>query len=351
MRKPVITGIGPVTPAGTGRESFWDSMSKGTSVINNIKKFSSMPGARGGEVPEQDIDEYIDGRKFRRAADISKNALIAVSSALKDSGIESIGDEDSALVVGVTHGAINYSQQYHRSLLEGEEDVSPLLFSDSVLNAPAGNGSICFDIKGAVHTVVGDITASIKAVMLACGKLKAGSVSRSIVVSAEEINELTFFCRTRLGETDLSEGAGALVIENAVHSAAPYCTISGYASYFNAVDPGNSLEQAVERALIMADISKDELDFAFVDGFRGKADQYLNDIPTGSTARFMGNAFNVTAAWNIMLSAVIIRKGIFPAVIMKGKTSENFIHIEKGNILVCNSEVNGASSAIILSRY
>lgn len=353
MGKLIISGIGPLTPVGTGKEAFWESMCKGTSGIHNITKFSSVPGARGGEVPEPDIDEYVNGRKFRRAAEISKNAMIAVSSALKDSGTEPFPGGDSALVFGITHGAINYSREYHRALLEGDEDVSPVLFSDSVLNAPAGNGSICFDIKGAVHTIVGDITASIKAVMLACRILKTGSVRRSIIVSAEEINELTFFCRSKLDGSEISEGAGALLIEDDSDTQCPdpYCTISGYASYFNASEPEKSFGTAVEKALRMAGIRIHELDCAFVDGLSGKEGQYLNNVPAGSAARCAGNAFNVTATWNIILSAIIIKEGLLPAAIINGKTADNFIPVDKGNILVCNSEANGASSAIVLSKY
>jgi len=352
MGRVVLTGIGPLTPIGIGKVRFWDAVDRGFSGIKKIERFSMPDEFYGGEINNINFKEYIDERRFRRVTELSKFTIVAMTLALNDAGVKTFESESTALVAGVTQGALNYTQQYHRTLItEGVDNVSPILFSDSVLNAHAGNGAICFGIKGAVHTLVGGATISLKALKLACRMLNSGVIESSIVVSAEELNELSSFCHSRLGMDILSEGAGAVLIENedTMRGLSPYCVISGIASRFNPLNPKEALNTVIENSLGMAELRLKDIDFIMTDSSADKLKaQCLNNKPTGGISSFTGNAFSVTALWHIILSAMILKNVRIPESFIDNK-AENHDHIR--HIMVCSAEDAGAASAVILSRF
>ena len=113
--------------------------------------------------------------------------------AVSDAGFRAadFGGERVGLVVGITHGAVTYGVEFHRTLLlEGALAASPLHFSESVPNAPAGNGAIAFQIRGPVHTLIGDEPVGTQAVDLASSLLYDGCVDRCLVAGTEEWNEV-----------------------------------------------------------------------------------------------------------------------------------------------------------------
>jgi 3-oxoacyl-[acyl-carrier-protein] synthase II len=217
MRTVVITGVGVVSSAGIGREALASALT-GTPVA---------PG--GFRVPDFRLEEYVaNARSFRRVADATKFLLAAISLALADAGL--VGDQENmsstGLVVGLTHGAIDYSTRFHLGLLqEGPSGASPLHFAESVLNAPAGNSAIAFGIRGPVHTLIGEETVGAQAISLARSLLCSGALDRCIVAGAEEWTEIIVNAygqadraRNMRGKamdtpTPLGEGAAALVLE------------------------------------------------------------------------------------------------------------------------------------------
>jgi hypothetical protein len=166
--------------------------------------------------------------------------------AVTDAGFSpaAFGGERAGLIVGITHGAVNYSVQFHRTLLlEGALGASPLHFSESVPNAPAGNGAIAFQIHGPVHTLIGEEPVGAQAIDCAADLLRRGLVDRCLVVATEEWNEVVAHAYAqidraagrRAGSDDappLGEGAAALVLElestAACRGTTPYAVISGW---------------------------------------------------------------------------------------------------------------------------
>ncbi|MEK6598771.1 MAG: beta-ketoacyl synthase N-terminal-like domain-containing protein [Deltaproteobacteria bacterium] len=200
----VITGIGIVSPIGIGNPVFWDALLAGRTGIKEIKSFNT-EGQRsrlGAEINTDDIDAVFSDKRFRRAAKISKYCLAAADMAIKDSGLNpSVWDPaKTGLVVGVTHGAMNYTRDFHTALIrEGALSASPMFFSDSVLNAPAGNASIAFNIKGAAHTIAGGIPAGIDAIDYAIRVMRNNNLDVCIAGGAEEIDALVFDSYARFG--------------------------------------------------------------------------------------------------------------------------------------------------------
>jgi 3-oxoacyl-[acyl-carrier-protein] synthase II len=347
-----LTGIGPVTPIGVGKEHFWNNVINRCSGIKKLIRFLSYHGFYCGEISKFSLDEYIQDSRFRRAADISKYALVATSLAINDAHFKKLVSEDTAIVLGTTNGPLTYTQQFHSSLIrEGIDAISPSLFSESVLNAPASNISICSGIRGPVQTLVGGPTISIKSIILACQMVSAGVADKAIVVSSEELNELSFFYYSQLGNTLLSEGAGAVVIEKVtrVKESFPYCYLSGMASHCNPLNPGDALSISAKQCLEMAGLTLKDIDFLMVDSFLPAVRNLYQDIiPSGCITRLTGNAFSVTSMWHIILSSLSLKHGEIPASVRTDmmKISDNIKHV-----MICSAEEKGVAAAIILSKY
>ncbi len=185
----------------------------------------------GFRVPAFGLEEYVGNpSSFRRVADATKFTLAAISMALSDAGLERdrsrVGRE--GLLVGVTHGAIDFSTRFHQGLLlEGPQGASPLHFTESVLNAPAGNAAIAFGIRGPVHTMIGEETVGGNAIGMALSLLHSGELDRCIVAGAEEWVDIVVNAYDRVDRArgmlrhgsdppvPLGEGAAALVLETA----------------------------------------------------------------------------------------------------------------------------------------
>jgi 3-oxoacyl-[acyl-carrier-protein] synthase II len=235
MSRVAVSGIGIVSPGGLGREAFLQALAAGGRA------------AGGSRVPEFSLEQYLGGsHSFRRVAGATKYALAAMSLAIRDAGfsVGAFGGERAGIVATITHGAVTYSVDFHRVLLlEGPLAASPLHFSESVPNAPAGNGAIAFQVRGPVHTLMGEEPVGTQAIDLAAGLIRAGLADRLLVVGTEEWNELVAHAygqcdsaARRLpdpGEVPpLSEGAAALVLEpeDAVlrRGARPHAVLLGW---------------------------------------------------------------------------------------------------------------------------
>jgi len=216
MNRIAISGIGIVTPKAFGREAFSQVLSENRT---------DEPACR---VPEFALDAYLkNGRSFRRVADATKFALASMTLAVADAGfsLENFGGQRTGLIVGITHGAVSYAVEFHRSLLQdGPRQASPLHFSESVPNAPAGNGAIAFQIRGPVHTLIGDEPVGAQVIDLAASLLQGGHIDRCLVAGTEEWNGVVAHAydqRDRAARRPeasdptplLCDGAAALVLE------------------------------------------------------------------------------------------------------------------------------------------
>lgn len=203
----VITGIGIVSAAGIGKDEFWNAAINGKSGLEKITRFDTnrYKSHLGGEIKENfDLDAILSpiktfgdkpDKRFRRAANISKYAIASSKLAIDDAGLDpnKWNSAKVGLVVSVTHGAMNYTREFHAAMVkEGPAAVSPMLFSDSVLNAPVGNVSIAFNIKGASHTIVGGIPAGLDSIAYAIKIMQHDNLDMCIAGGAEEIDSIVF---------------------------------------------------------------------------------------------------------------------------------------------------------------
>jgi 3-oxoacyl-[acyl-carrier-protein] synthase II len=140
-RKVVVTGIGPVTPVGVGRESFWDALISGRSGIAEISLFdtSDFPVKIAGEVKDFDPTAWMDRKAVRRTDRVVHLALAASKLAWEDAGSPQVDPQRAAVVVSTGVGGLQYMEDQIRILADrGPDRVSAFTVPAMMPNAATG---------------------------------------------------------------------------------------------------------------------------------------------------------------------------------------------------------------------
>ena len=153
MRRVVVTGVGVVSPLGTGNLKNWDAVVAGRSGIGPITRFdtSDMPVKIAGEVKDFVAEDFIDKKEIKKMDLFIQYSLAAAQFAMEDSGL--IVTEENATRVGVIVGAglggLTTIERYHTSLLEGGyKKISPFFIPMLIINLAPGHISMKFGAKG-----------------------------------------------------------------------------------------------------------------------------------------------------------------------------------------------------------
>jgi 3-oxoacyl-[acyl-carrier-protein] synthase II len=248
-----ITGGGIVSPIGIGKEEFLSSLKIGKSGIEEIKEFNTdfSPSKKGGVLRSFYPKDFIPASKIRRLDRASQFAIAASKLALADAKFTLTNENSSrvGVVLGSGFCGLSASAEFHRGqVLESFLDLNPMLFPNTVPNAPSSYVSIELGIQGVNSTLVQSFCTAEAAVSFACDQLRKGKADLILTGGVDELSELLFrgFSDLRLLATDeghgeksspydkmrngliLGEGAGLLVIENEAHARARGARIYGY---------------------------------------------------------------------------------------------------------------------------
>ncbi|WP_129126881.1 beta-ketoacyl-ACP synthase II [Geomonas oryzae] len=153
MRRVVVTGVGVVSPLGTGNGKNWDALVAGTSGIAPITRFdaSDLPVRIAGEVKDFVAEDFIDKKEIKKMDLFIQYALAAAHFAMEDSGLQ-ITEENAervGVLVGAGLGGLPAIERYHSALLEGGyKKVSPFFIPMLIINLAPGHISIKYGAKG-----------------------------------------------------------------------------------------------------------------------------------------------------------------------------------------------------------
>src|SRR3954452_13022263 len=89
-RRVVVTGIGAITPIGTGVEGLWEGLRRRESAVRCITRFDpSMFKSRiAGEVPDFSPSDHIEERRIRRLDRFSQFSVATTRMALADASLD-----------------------------------------------------------------------------------------------------------------------------------------------------------------------------------------------------------------------------------------------------------------------
>ena len=153
MNRIFVTGIGAVTPIGTGAKGLWDGVLRGKSAVRKISSFDASPfnSQIAGEIPDFKPDDYVDPKRLKRLDRYSRLALVSGLLALQDSGMTP-ADMDSnrtGVTVGSALGGIGSAEdEYVKYLQGGLRAVNPALALSVFSGAASCNLAIELGVCG-----------------------------------------------------------------------------------------------------------------------------------------------------------------------------------------------------------
>ncbi|MCX6568417.1 MAG: beta-ketoacyl-ACP synthase II [Candidatus Aminicenantes bacterium] len=152
-RRVVVTGIGLVSPLGTGTDKNWQALLRGESGIAPLTRFDVSRHATrfGGEVKDFDPLLFVDRKEARKMDLFTQFAMAAAHLAVDDSGIApgDLQSDRAGTYVGSGIGGLGSIEEWHTVLLEkGPERVSPFFLIQTIINEASGQISIRYGAKG-----------------------------------------------------------------------------------------------------------------------------------------------------------------------------------------------------------
>ena len=210
MSEVAVGGIGAISPAGWGVKVLRDAVANGMPCpIQPLARPGSNNPLYVRQVPSPaERPACFQHPRLRRSSAITR---FAVSAAL-----EALGKDDVArlgIITCVMSGCVNYSRRFYHEVLENPASASPLLFPETVFNAPASHlGSVLGNIS-LNYTTVGDPGAFLQGLALGATWVANDRIDGCLVVGAEEADWVTaesfrMFDKGFL----LAEGAGAIYL-------------------------------------------------------------------------------------------------------------------------------------------
>lgn len=310
-RRVVVTGLGMVTPLGTGVEKNWEAVCSGTSGIGPITKFDTTGFASriAGEVKDFRSQDFMDKQQIRRFDIFIHYAVASARMAMEDSGLK-INDKNAhrvGCVTGSGLGGLGMLEHFHSVLMEkGPKRISPFFIPGIIANMAPGQIAIEFSAKGPNISIETACAASTHAVGEAFRLIRDGMSDAIITGGAEAvITPLAVggFCSMRALSTRndapekasrpfdldrdgfiIGEGAGILILEeleSALERGANiYGEVIGYgltgdAYHVSAPEPeGEGAIHCMKGALDFAGLIPEDIDYINAHGTSTK----LNDL-------------------------------------------------------------------------
>ncbi|HKQ17312.1 MAG TPA: beta-ketoacyl-[acyl-carrier-protein] synthase family protein [Solirubrobacterales bacterium] len=300
-RRVWITGIGVISPIGSGRDAYWAGVRRARSPVKRIDRFDPSPfrSQVAAQVDDFDPLDHMDAKTARQLDRFSQFGLVAGRMALEDAGVakgaNGLDRDRFGVYLGSALGGIAYAEGQHERFMErGIRSVAPNLALAVFGGAAPANIGIALDLRGPILSTANSCASGAVALGEALRAIRDGTIDAAIAGGAEvPLSPLAFgaFDIIRAlssGSNDtpgdaarpfdadrdgfvMGEGVGLLVLEAEgvarKRGAEPYAELMGYGSTSDAhhmVQPradGREAARAITIALEDAGVSRDELDY------------------------------------------------------------------------------------------
>lgn len=364
-RRVVVTGVGPVTPIGIGKEKFWNNLLAGVSGIGPITLFDTTDFnvKIAGEVRDFDFVSFGDKKEGRRMDRVAQFAVAAAKLAIEDAGIDFTKENPYRIGVCVGSGVGGlgtFTEQTVKYKEKGPRFVSPLFIPMLIGNMCSGEIAITFGLKGintCIQTAcatgshsIGDAFRAILCgdadVMLAGGSEAA--VGPMAVAGFSNMKALSTrndepqkasrpFDKNRDGFV-LGEGAGVLVLEELEHAqkrgAKIYAELVGYSAncdayHITAPDPeGIPAAECFKMALKDGGLKPEDVDYINAHGtstslndksetmaIKAVFGEHARKLAVSSIKSMIGHLLGAAGGVEAIATVLSIAEGIVPATI------------------------------------
>jgi 3-oxoacyl-[acyl-carrier-protein] synthase II len=400
-----VTGIGLITPIGTGVDAFWDATLAGKRGVRSITRFdpSEFGSRNAAQIDDFEPADYLDRRKLRRTDRFAQFSIAASRLALDDSGMQITDGTEVGVWMGSALGGLAYAEEQHsRFQAQGARAVHPLLAIAVFGGSATTNVAIEFGIRGPNVANANSCAAGAVAIGDAFRAVARGDVRAALAGGVEApLSPLVFgafaliksmskrnddpphasrpFDRDRDGFV-MAEGAGVFVLErydDAVRrDARIYGEISGFgltgdAHHMTAPHPdGSNAARAMSKALAEAAVSSDEVELIDAHGsssplndvtealaFERVFGERAKKIPIAATKGQHGHALGATGVWEAALSLLAMRERTVPGLVnLENADDACALNLARGSreasssIALSNSSGFGGINAALVFR-
>ena len=316
-----IAGRSWVTPLGSGVDDVWQQLVAGETAPVEILE-NEKNGARYLVRRVPSSTPFPSHPRLRRASAISRFAAAAGLTALRQAKQPLPPLDRIALVFAISNGGVIYTRRFYADIVKsGAQSASPMLFPETVFNAPASHLAAILGISGASYTVVGDGAVGILALKLAEDLIASSDLDACLVVAAEEIDPLVceayrqwrFLRDPKKPETGrgmiMSEGAGAVLLKR-----------SNGGSEIDQIVPGANFFRRSEASARLGSVVaplKNEIGFCigsangtFID--RAERTAVGDELPLYSPKIALGESVGASVFWQLITAAKALETGTLP---------------------------------------
>jgi 3-oxoacyl-[acyl-carrier-protein] synthase II len=361
----VVTGIGMVSPLGTGNESTWNGLLAGRSGIVPITRFDAteFPCKIAGEVRDFTPEKWIEKKEIKKSDTFIHYAIAASQFAMDDSGlaINESNRDRVGVVIGSGIGGLPLIEEMHQKLLDrGPSRISPFFIPGLIVNLAAGQVSIRFGARGPNSAPCTACASGAHAVGDSFKIIQRGDADAMIAGGAEAvITPLAVggfsamrALSTRNDEPErasrpwdlnrdgfvMGEGAGILILEerdNAMaRGARIYCEITGYGMSSDAhhitspSEDGSGMSRVMQLALKDAGLAPEKIDYINAHGTSTSVGdrteslaitkvfgEHAHKLAISSTKSMTGHLLGAAGGLESAICALAIRDGILPPTI------------------------------------
>jgi 3-oxoacyl-[acyl-carrier-protein] synthase II len=364
-RRVVVTGLGMVTPLGTGVEENWDALCAGKSGISPITRFDASPFASqiAGEVKDFRPEDFLDKQQIRRFDIFIHFGLASARMAMEDSGlkIDSTNSHRIGCITGSGLGGLTMIEDFHKILLEkGPKRISPFFIPGIIANMLPGQIAIEFGARGPNTSIETACAASCHSVGEAFRLIREGYVDAMVTGGAEAVITplaLGGFCSMRALSTRndepekasrpferdrdgfiIVEGGGILILEEMNQALERgtdiYAEVVGYgmssdAHHISAPDPeGKGAVSCMSMAIETAGLKPEDVDYINAHGtstqlndlsetraLKALFGEHAYNLAISSTKSMTGHLLGGTGGIEAIYSVLTIRRGVIPPTI------------------------------------
>ncbi len=364
-RRVVVTGLGIVSPVGTGVTEAWSTIVAGKSGIRRITRFdaSAFSSQIAGEVRGFDVAAYLSPKEARRMDTFIHYGMAAAMQAVKDAGI-TVTPENAERIgvnIGSGIGGLPMIEDTHKDYIaSGPRKISPFFVPGTIINMVSGNLSIMYGFKGPNLAMVTACTTATHCIGESGRLIEYGDADIMIAGGAEATLSplgLGGFCSARALSTRnddpaaasrpwdkdrdgfvLGEGAGVVVVEEYEHAtkrgATIYCELAGYGMSADAhhmtapCEDGDGAMRCMVNALKNASVNRDEVDYINAHGtstplgdiaetvaVKRTFGAHAKEIAVSSTKSMTGHLLGAAGGVEAVFSALAVKHQIAPPTI------------------------------------
>jgi len=365
-RRVMVTGLGPITPIGIGKDPFWEGLRAGRSGVRRVDDIVDLEGIDvkiGAPVLDFDPLEHMDRRRARRIDRSAQFGLVATKLAFSDAGMkpEDIDPDRFGVIAGTGIGGLETMSANFKVLFEqGPRRVSPFFIPRLMPNAVAGEIAIEYGLRGANFGVVSACASSAHAVGIAAELIRSGFIDLAVAGGAEAVLlPITYAGFVQIGALSkrndepsrasrpfdrdrdgfvIGEGAGILILEEEGHARARgahiYAELAGFgmsddAYHITAPPPeGEGAAAAIRMALSRGGVPPEKVGYVNAHG----TSTQLNDraetaaiklalgeaayrVKIGSTKSQIGHLLGAAGATEAIATVLAMENSLIPATL------------------------------------